>query len=150
MSPKTTEKPLTPAERMRLHRKRRRNGLRFMRILLHETEIDALIRKGFLKRERRQDQHAVQNAIDGFICNELGPADALLRDLPPDHRGRGSSPHGHLSPGARSGHEHRSRANSPLRTSKLGSRARRNRNCHDRTAILEVCHRAAARREAVD
>ena len=115
MSPKTTEKPLTPAERMRLHRKRRRsphshsrrrllgrdvdrgaerawrdrgagfagrsrvrrNGLRFMRILLHETEIDALIRKGFLKRERRQDQHAVQNAIDGFICNELGPADAL-------------------------------------------------------------------------
>ncbi len=69
MSPKTTEKPLTPAERMRLHRKRRRNGLRFMRILLHETEIDALIRKGFLKRERRQDQHAVQNAIDGFICN---------------------------------------------------------------------------------
>src|SRR5712691_9739731 len=48
MSPKTTEKPLTPAERMRLHRKRRRNGLRCMRILLHETEIDALIRKGFL------------------------------------------------------------------------------------------------------
>ncbi len=59
---------------MRLHRERRSNGLRCMRILLHETEIDALIRKGFLRRERRQDQQAVQNAIDGFICNELGPA----------------------------------------------------------------------------
>jgi len=35
---------------MRLHRKRRRNGLRFMRILLHETEIDALIQKGFALR----------------------------------------------------------------------------------------------------
>ncbi len=46
----TIEKPLTPAERMRLHRKCRHNGLRCMRLLLHETEIDALIRKGFLKR----------------------------------------------------------------------------------------------------
>src|SRR5712691_2731072 len=46
----TIEKPLTPAERMRRHRKCRHNGLRCMRLLLHETEIDALIRKGFLKR----------------------------------------------------------------------------------------------------
>jgi hypothetical protein len=33
--------PLNAAERMRLHRKRHRNGLLCVRLLLHETEIDA-------------------------------------------------------------------------------------------------------------
>ena len=69
--------PTSPssAERVRLHRKRRRNGLRVLRIVLHETEIDALIQKGFLKPERRHDPQAVQNAIDYFICHELGAAE---------------------------------------------------------------------------
>ena len=66
--------PLPAAERMRVHRTRRRNGLRCVRILLHETEIDALIEKGFLKQERRHHSDAVQDAIDGFICSALGDA----------------------------------------------------------------------------
>ena len=41
------------AERMRLHRKRRRGGLQYVRVVLHVTDIDALIRKGSLKDERR-------------------------------------------------------------------------------------------------
>jgi hypothetical protein len=64
--------PITAAERMRLYRRRRRNGLRSVRILLHETEIDSLIDRGFLKRERRGNWDAVENAINGFICHELG------------------------------------------------------------------------------
>jgi hypothetical protein len=38
------------AERMRIHRKRQRNGLQCVRLLLHETEIDGLVRRGLLKR----------------------------------------------------------------------------------------------------
>ena len=38
--------PVPAAERMRRYRKRRRNGLRCVRVILHETEIDSLIEKG--------------------------------------------------------------------------------------------------------
>jgi hypothetical protein len=74
MSSKAKE-PVTAAERMRRLRTRQRNGLRYMRILLHETEIDSLIDRGFLKEERCHDRDAVQNAIDGFICHALAPRD---------------------------------------------------------------------------
>ena len=37
------------AERMRLYRKRRREGMRYVSIPLHVTEVDALIRIGRLK-----------------------------------------------------------------------------------------------------
>jgi hypothetical protein len=74
MSSKAKE-PVTAAERMRRFRTRQRNGLRSVRILLHETEIDSLIDRGFLKEERRHDRAAVQNAIDGFICHALAPPD---------------------------------------------------------------------------
>jgi len=74
MSSKAPKEPLPAAERMRAYRTRRRNGLRCVRILLHETEIDALIEKGFLKQERRHHSDAVQDAIDCFICSALGDA----------------------------------------------------------------------------
>jgi hypothetical protein len=74
MGAKSRRESVSPAERMSLHRRRRRNGLRCIRILLHETEIDSLIEKGFLTPERRHDQDAVEAAIDAFICYALGPA----------------------------------------------------------------------------
>jgi hypothetical protein len=74
MSSKAKES-VTAAERMRRFRTRQRNGLRYMRILLHETEIDFLVDRGFLKEERRHDRGAVQSAIDGFICYALAPRD---------------------------------------------------------------------------
>src|SRR5258706_9996405 len=43
------------AQRMRRYRKQRRQGLRSVRILLHETDIDALIRLRLLKEDQRQD-----------------------------------------------------------------------------------------------
>ena len=42
MNSKGRGEPVTAAERMRAHRSRRRNGLRCVRLLLHETEIDRL------------------------------------------------------------------------------------------------------------
>ena len=67
--------PIAAAERMRVYRTRRRNGLRSVRVLLHETEIDVLIEKGFLKQERRHRHAAVEDALNGFICDALGPAE---------------------------------------------------------------------------
>jgi hypothetical protein len=60
------------AERMRLHRERRRNGMRCLTIELRETEIDALIRKGLLKPETRNDPSAVSDALYAFLEDTLG------------------------------------------------------------------------------
>jgi hypothetical protein len=68
-----TRKPVTASERMRLLRARRRNGLRCVIVMLHETEIDRLMEKGFLAPERRRDHFAIENAIGNFICYALGP-----------------------------------------------------------------------------
>jgi hypothetical protein len=68
-----TRKPVSAAERMRLLRARRRNGLRCVIVMLHETEIDCLLEKGFLTPERRRDHAAIENAIGEFICYALGP-----------------------------------------------------------------------------
>jgi hypothetical protein len=59
------------AERMRLYRKRRREGMRYVRIPLHVTEIDDLVRLGFLRGERCQDPEALQVAVMGLICGVL-------------------------------------------------------------------------------
>jgi hypothetical protein len=72
-SSKTRRTSVSPAERMRRLRTRRRNGLRCLRVTLTDTEIDCLVTKGFLKPERRHDHAAIQSAIDDFICYALGP-----------------------------------------------------------------------------
>jgi hypothetical protein len=66
-------KPVSAAERMRLLRMRRRNGLRCVSVMLHDSEIDRLMEKGFLTPERRHDHAAIENAIGEFICYVLGP-----------------------------------------------------------------------------
>jgi len=60
------------AERMRRHRERRRDGLRCLTIELRETERDALIRKGLLKADARNDLHAVREALYAHLDNTLG------------------------------------------------------------------------------
>ena len=74
-SSKGKREPVAAAEWMRAHRTRRRNGLRCVRVLLHETEIDQPVQQGFLKPERRHDHDAVENAMGNFVCDALGPAD---------------------------------------------------------------------------
>jgi hypothetical protein len=60
------------AVRMRLHRERRRQGLRCLTIELRETEIEALIRKGFLQAEMRNDANAVSEALYSHLDQTLG------------------------------------------------------------------------------
>ena len=62
------------AERMRLYRKRRREAMRYVRIPLHVTEVDALVRLGFLRGELCQDLEALQAAVMGIIYGVLARA----------------------------------------------------------------------------
>ena len=73
--PPTTEPVMrsSAAERMRLHRERRRLGLRCLVIELHATEIDTLIRMGLLKRETRNDRNAIIRALYAFFDCTLNP-----------------------------------------------------------------------------
>lgn len=63
--------PPSAAERMRLHRKRRRQGMHSFRTSLHVTQIDGLIRKGLLSQADRADPEALQCAIDALISTAL-------------------------------------------------------------------------------
>jgi hypothetical protein len=68
MSNIPTSRSSTPAaQRMRRYRKQRRQGLRPVRILLDETDIDALIRMRLLKEGQRQDPEALQTAVLGLL-----------------------------------------------------------------------------------
>ena len=60
------------AERMRLHRERRRYGMRSLWVELHVTEIDALVRIGLLKVETRNDPTAIREALYGYLDQTLG------------------------------------------------------------------------------
>jgi hypothetical protein len=66
--------PFTPAERMRLYRRRRRQGERYVRIPLHVTEIDTLIRMGLLTEEQRRNDEALQTAILSIVYRALDDA----------------------------------------------------------------------------
>ena len=58
--------PSAAALRMRRHRERRKDGLRCVTIELRETEVTALVRKGFLKEDARNDRRALKTAFYGF------------------------------------------------------------------------------------
>ena len=59
--------PSRAAERMRRSRERRRNGLRHFGVELHETEINSLVRKGFLTEAGRHDDGDVIIALYSFL-----------------------------------------------------------------------------------
>jgi hypothetical protein len=55
--------PSPGALRMRRYRKQQKQGLRPVRILLDETDVDAFIRLGLLKEDQRQDEEALRTAV---------------------------------------------------------------------------------------
>jgi hypothetical protein len=55
------------------YRQRRREGMRCVKLLLRVTEVDGLIRLGYLEQELRNDPSAIQVAAETLI------SDALLR-----------------------------------------------------------------------
>jgi hypothetical protein len=59
------------AERMRRYRERRRDGLRCVTIEVHDGEIDALARNGFLKTDTRNDPRAIEMALYEFLERTL-------------------------------------------------------------------------------
>ena len=72
--PSTTTQPAPSpaAERMRRHRERRRDGLRCLTIEVRDSEIDTLVRMGFLRREMRNDPSAVSKALYAYFDQTLG------------------------------------------------------------------------------
>ena len=60
------------AERMRRHRARRKNKYRCVTLELHECEVDALCRKGYLDANKRYDPDAIKTALYQFFARTLG------------------------------------------------------------------------------
>jgi hypothetical protein len=60
------------AERVRLHRERRRRGLRCLTIEIRDREIDALVRQGLLDDEKRDDTTAIRTAFHQYLDHTLG------------------------------------------------------------------------------
>ena len=52
-------------ERSRRHRQRRRRGTRCITVAVDELEVSALIFKGYLPEEDRNDAEAIKAAIEG-------------------------------------------------------------------------------------
>jgi len=67
------------AERMRLYRKRRRLGLRSVRILLRVTEIDDLVRLGLLDEEQRESPEALQAVVSNLFHQALDETRSVPR-----------------------------------------------------------------------
>jgi hypothetical protein len=59
------------ARRMALHRERRRKGLRCVMIELLDVEINVLIRRGWLARDRRSDHVEVRKALHTMLDEVL-------------------------------------------------------------------------------
>jgi hypothetical protein len=73
-SPVAEPTPSPAAERMRLYRERRRQGLRCLIIEISETEIDAFVHMGLLKAEMRGDGEAISVALYEHLNRTLGAA----------------------------------------------------------------------------
>ena len=54
---------------MRNLRARRRNGLHYVRVTLHVTEIDKLVRMGLLKEEERRDPKVIQSRVQSLVSD---------------------------------------------------------------------------------
>jgi hypothetical protein len=59
------------AERMRRHRRRRREGLTHVAIDLRRSEIDALVRLGFLSTETANDVRAIKKGLYQYFESML-------------------------------------------------------------------------------
>jgi hypothetical protein len=73
-------KPSAAAQRMRLYRHRRRTGVRSVRILLSPTEIESLVREGYLEDQRRDTQIAIEAVVEMYLT------DALFEPVTPNGR----------------------------------------------------------------
>ena len=66
--------PSPAAQRMARYRNRRRKQLRCVTIELREAEIDVLIRRRWLDRDRRGDVRSIKEALYSFFDHYFGDA----------------------------------------------------------------------------
>jgi hypothetical protein len=59
---------------MRLHRERRRRGLRCISVEIFDREIDELIRRGLLQPEQRGDKNSILKAVHAVFEQALAPS----------------------------------------------------------------------------
>ena len=57
------------AARTRRHRERRRQGTRCVAVDVDESERDALVVRGYLSEEERDDGAAIKKAIEGVLSD---------------------------------------------------------------------------------
>jgi hypothetical protein len=57
------------AARMTRHRKRRRQGTRCVTVDVSQSELDALVVRGYLSKEERDNGAALKKAIEGVISD---------------------------------------------------------------------------------
>jgi hypothetical protein len=67
----TARQPLSSTERMRLYRRRRQQQSRSARVVLTASEIAALIQRGYLHPDSRNDGRAIGYAAMAFISDAL-------------------------------------------------------------------------------
>jgi len=60
-------------QRMRRCRARRRAGYHCLTVELHDGEIEALVRRGLLREDEREEEGAVVDALSQYIEQTLGP-----------------------------------------------------------------------------
>jgi hypothetical protein len=63
--------PSTAAERMRSYRQRRRRKWQSVRIEIAASEIDALVKRGYVDPNNRDDPAAIGEAATAFISDAL-------------------------------------------------------------------------------
>lgn len=68
---RSAEQRRAAANRMELHRERKRRGLTCITVEIRITEIAALIRSGYLPREWWRDKSAVTAALHDFLDTNL-------------------------------------------------------------------------------
>jgi hypothetical protein len=71
MTPETESARRPSPERMRVYRRRRQQKLRAIRVVLTASEIAALIQRGYLHPDSRNDSRAIGYAAMAFISDAL-------------------------------------------------------------------------------
>jgi hypothetical protein len=67
----TARRPSSSTERMRLYRRRRQQQSRSVRVILTAGEINALMERGYLHPDSRDDNRAIGYAAMAFISDSL-------------------------------------------------------------------------------
>jgi hypothetical protein len=67
----TARRPLSSTERMRLHRQRRQEQSRAIRVVLTASEINAFVKRGYLHPDSLNDSRAIGYAAMAFISDSL-------------------------------------------------------------------------------